>query len=945
MKKINGFVVKNSNNHIVLDFGKSCNLIKLSFKCRENTKIMYVQNAVIDSPISIGETITVKQGIQELLLARAVPATHIYIYTNESISDIKVFEDEDTNILNLYPKCIDQPLKENYYLDTVSVFTGAEGFSHYSLYTSLNGSDFELVCVKNNDKPCGENGDIYNLNGREARVIRVYYEYNSVSPESAFKKIEYTGRPSGNPTTERHMINVCDFKDSEYNIKVTDEDAVKEVYGIVTRRLGEKYKTWFDFSIGEGKKYDYYKISNKNGKVGIIGNIGVSLAAGLNYYLKYYCKVNISQVGDQVKMPNKPIMPEKDIYRETKARIRYAYNYCTLSYTNAFWGEREWRNELDWLALNGVNVVLDITAQEEVWRRFLGKIGYAVDEVKAFLTGPAYYAWQYMANEFEFGGPVPDSWFEKCTRLARHNQLIMRKLGMQTVLQGYSGMVPVNIKNYDSEIEIIPQGRWCSIQRPAMIKTDCPSFKKYAKLFYESQREVLGDAVYFATDPFHEGGITGGMSPRTISKNVLSEMLRANPDSVWVIQSWQANPTSELLAGIKEVENGTEHTVVLDLYAEKLPNYSDGKPGNPNHGYAPEFDGTPWVYCMLNNFGGRLGLHGHLDNMVSAIPKILNRCKYFVGIGMTCEASENNPVLYDFLFESVWQEDAEAKVIPANITEWLHSYSERRYGAESRTAYMAWDILEDTVYKAKHNMIGQGAPESMVNARPQFNLKKASMWGNSIIGYDPKKFEKAAELILEDYDKMYESSGYIYDLVSVFEQLLSNRALDAYNSMSDAYNRRCAKDFKAFSSIFLKIADDMERLTANCEYYRLSRFMNFVHSLAEDGDDFTKRIFIMNGKSLLTVLGYYPMSEKSREHDYSNRQWSGLIGGFYKKRWQRYIDEVLKELNGKQFNKDINWYEWEWQWARDETDYDELDYMSKCDFHEFLVDLLKERKL
>ena len=130
MKEINGFVVKNSNDHVVLDFGKSCNLIKLSFNCRENTKIMYVQNAVIDSPIPLGETITVKQGIQELLLARAVPATHIYIYTNESISDIKVFEDEDTDILNLYPKCIDQPLKENYDLDTVSVFTGAEGFSH-----------------------------------------------------------------------------------------------------------------------------------------------------------------------------------------------------------------------------------------------------------------------------------------------------------------------------------------------------------------------------------------------------------------------------------------------------------------------------------------------------------------------------------------------------------------------------------------------------------------------------------------------------------------------------------------------------------------------------------------------------------------------------------------------------------------------------------------------
>ena len=51
------------------------------------------------------------------------------------------------------------------------------------------------------------------------------------------------------------------------------------------------------------------------------------------------------------------------VTRETKLPIRYAYNYCTLSYSMAFWGEEEWRNELDWLALNGVNAVLDATAQ------------------------------------------------------------------------------------------------------------------------------------------------------------------------------------------------------------------------------------------------------------------------------------------------------------------------------------------------------------------------------------------------------------------------------------------------------------------------------------------------------------------------------------------------------------------------------------------------------
>lgn len=120
-----------------------------------------------------------------------------------------------------------------------------------------------------------------------------------------------------------------------------------------------------------------------------------------------------------------------------------------------------------------------------------------------------------------------------------------------------------------------------------------------------------------------------------------------------------------------------------------------------NHGYSSEFDGTPWVYCMLNNFGGRPGLHGHLDNMVNGIPKVLNECSHFCGIGMTCEASENNPVLYDFLFESVWQSRAEDTAVPVNIESWIEKYAERRYGRKSDSASCALKILLDTVYKAE----------------------------------------------------------------------------------------------------------------------------------------------------------------------------------------------------------------------------------------------------
>ena len=59
-------------------------------------------------------------------------------------------------------------------------------------------------------------------------------------------------------------------------------------------------------------------------------------------------------IRDRVNMPEEAVsLNGETITRETKLPVRYAYNYCTLSYAMAFWGEEEWRNELYWLALNG----------------------------------------------------------------------------------------------------------------------------------------------------------------------------------------------------------------------------------------------------------------------------------------------------------------------------------------------------------------------------------------------------------------------------------------------------------------------------------------------------------------------------------------------------------------------------------------------------------------
>lgn len=621
-------------------------------------------------------------------------------------------------------------------------------------------------------------------------------------------------------------------------------------------------------------------------------------------------------------MPKSIVLVDKEVFKETKANVRYSYNYCTLSYSMAFWGEKEWQDELDWLALNGVNVVLDATAQEEVWRRFLTKIGYSHEDILKFIAGPAYYAWAYMANLSGFGGPVHDGWFYERTELARKNHLKMRALGMYPVLQGYSGVVPNDIVNYIEDIDVIPQGTWCSFERPTMLRTTSPVFKEFAKKFYDAQREVYGDySIYYATDPFHEGGNVDNMSAREISYEILKAMLKTNEDAIWIIQSWMFNPTSELLAGLADVPNGKQHALILDLYAEKDPNYKKGCESSKNYGYSKEFDKTPWIFCMLNNFGGRLGLHGHIDNLANWIPEAYNTCDYIAGVGITPEASFNNPVLYDFLFESVWRDNFDSKIEPIDLNEWICNYAERRYGAKSKSAENAWEILLNTVYKGELNMTGQGAPESIVNSRPSLESRPASSWGNAVIAYDKADLKKAARLLLLNYETLKKSKGYIYDLITVLQQILSNNAQDIHLEMVAAFKNRDLAKFKVKSAEFLKIADLMDKVLSGSEYYLLGRWIQQAKALAQNADDFTKMLYELNAKSLITTWGSYKQCETGGLRDYSNRQWSGLIGDFYKVRWERWINERINELEGKPSLEKIDWFPWEWSWVRSNNTY------------------------
>lgn len=836
------------------------------------------------------------------------------------------------------PFHVDVDLGKLYDLTEIKVYLPVNDSGNefcYNVYTSDDGVNFDKIAAVTDKVPTAE-GDTYTVNVT-ARFVRVLVTSvgRGAGGTSTVSEIRVHGTESDKENitlrTKMEFTSYTEWLNENYGLKLTEgkydiedtyttKDTVDALNGLVTRILGSKYVSWFNFNITGKDGLDTYTLSNDGGKIKITANTGVAAAAGLNYYLKYYCNVHVSQQTKQVNMPASVVKLDKSITNTTNSEVRYAYNYCTLSYTMPFYGYEDWQRELDYLMLSGVNLILDTTATEALWVYYLQQYGYTADEALAFVCGYAYKAWWLMGNLESYGGPVSDQWVIDTLEMARVNQRYMTVMGAEPCLQGYMGALPNNIaekaqatltKLGFSSIKdsLVPQGGWASFLRPILCKTNYDGYERMAADFYASQEYLYGPVTdYYAGDLAHEGGVLpSDMSRAEMSATILEYMMDADEDAVWVIQSWHGNPNLDVLKGFGTAR--ADHVIILDLNATSSPGWE-----NTTNWNGKEFGGTGWVYCMLDNFGGRPGMHGDLSAMMNAIVKAATTGKTFKGIGLTSEATQMNPICQELLWEMAWRNEA------VDLDEWVDAYITRRYGAESESAKQAWAILSDLVY----NYSGYHTfnLNSIVNLYPGFN--PSSISGNLSPDYDPIEMEKAAELLMKDFDKLVSSECYVYDLVDLFKQMLSNSQYGYFKVAVRAYNAEDVANFTKFKDKFLESVLLMDEVCTYEKDSTITRWLGRVDEWINDDrtgeyDDFTRDMMRYNAKMLIT--GWCSGSLQN----YAYRQYSGMLRDNNYVMWEAFFDSLDKGLATGSANTPSNafYFNTQWEWAVSDKEYNE----------------------
>ncbi|KOX75831.1 Alpha-N-acetylglucosaminidase, partial [Melipona quadrifasciata] len=633
--------------------------------------------------------------------------------------------------------------------------------------------------------------------------------------------------------------------------------------GVAERLLGQRHA---------GK---FMMIMKKNvlGQVEIIGSSGVAVAWGLHYYLKNYCNVHISWEGSQIELP--PTLPDVRIKVTSNDRFRYYQNVCTLGYTSAWWQWEHWERNIDWMALNGINLALAFNGQEAIWQRVYLQLNFTSDEINEHFGGPAFLPWSRMGNIRGFGGPLTPTWHEKSLRLQHRIVQRMRELGIIPVLPAFAGHVPRAFPRLFPNVNVTKSTAWNQFSDkyccPYLLEPTDPLFQRIGELFLKTYVEEFGTDHVYNCDTFNENEpYTSELRfLRNVGRSIFQAMINVDPQAIWLMQGWlfvhDATfwTESRVEAFLTSVPLG--RMIVLDLQSEQFPQYNRLK----------SYYGQPFIWCMLHNFGGTLGMFGSAQIINRRVFEGRNmKNSTMVGTGLTPEGINQNYVVYELMNEMAYRQE------PVNLDNWLEDYASRRYGAWNEYAVAAWKNLGRTVYNFSGTRKIRG--KYVITRRPRLNL---APWN----WYDSETFYHTWHLFLQARHGRQNNTLYRHDVVDVTRQALQVKADEIYGALVGSFNTKNVTTFKLYADQLLELFDDLEAILASSKDFLLGTWLEMAKDLGDD--DAQSKLYEYNARNQITLWG-----PRGEIRDYANKQWSGIVSDYFKPRWAVFLNELSISL-------------------------------------------------
>lgn len=609
-----------------------------------------------------------------------------------------------------------------------------------------------------------------------------------------------------------------------------------------------------------------YEVDGDGERVLLRGDNTISLAMAFYRYLKEYCAVNWSWCGNrEIHIESLPI-PTKRTRRVIPQKHRVYMNYCTLGYSAPFWDWKRWEKELDFMAMNGINMPLCVIGTEAVWFETLLELGFTHGEALSYLSGPAYWPWQLMTNIEGVLPPREEAYVYRRLELGKKILARQLELGMTPIGQGYSGHVPRLLCEKYPQAKITKTGKWCGFPETYQLDPLDPLFETLGSTLLQKQKELLGNFRYLASDPFHENQPSSKMPGylRRVGKAIDRLYRTAQPDSVWVMQSWSLRKPI-----VKAVPK--DRLLILNINGQDA-------------GRKKQFWGYSYVLGNLMNYGGKNSLHGDIAALAKN-PYLLQkeRNPALCGTGLFMEGINQNPLYYDLLFDTLTCKTS------ISLSDWLRDYARRRYHSEDACLLDALALLQKSCYGGYRNAEESG---SIVCARPAPDVTRAAPNDSIGVRYDNAQLSNAVGKFLQSAAPP--TDGFLFDLCDTLRQALSNYAETLFKASMEAFHAKNKQEFIAWGSRFLSLLQDLDRLLMTREELTLRHWVEDAMKEAkteEEAEDYRK-----NALMLITIWG---PEQEPQIFDYAWKEWGGLIKEYYLPRWKIFFQELTEHFENE----------------------------------------------
>ncbi len=669
------------------------------------------------------------------------------------------------------------------------------------------------------------------------------------------------------------------------------QKAIEEAKAIIDRFTGGQLPLRLELSREKTEGgCDSYSTAMENGTLVVKASNGVALCRGAYDFIRSHGAGLRSWQGKSF-FPE--ALPETAAEKVVVSPFRdhYYLNVVTYGYTMPYWNKERWDEEIDWMALHGIDMPLALVAQEAVYRIVFKKMGFSDSQIDKWEVGPAHLPWMRMGNLSgnSFDGPLTRAWDEMQIELQKHILERMRTLGMKPIFPAFGGFVPPAFKNkYPNDVELTGWGWVPSDYRNYRLSPNNKLFVEIGSRFIHTWDSIFGKGDRYLSDSFNEMAIPNNKTLLTqYGDSIYKSIHQANPDAKWVMQGWTLGyqrgdwDEGNFQSLVKNVPD--DRFMVLDMASD----YNKFIWWNSyDWDFYPKFYNKEWVWSVIPNMGGKTAMTGNLEYYANGrldALKSSNRGN-LTGYGFAPEGVENNEMVYELLCDGGWTDQQ------INLNDWMTNYAKSRYGSEMAAIESYYNGLRNSVYNS-------------FTDHPRFGWQTAgNTTGTGSINKN-NEYRKGVEQLFAQLPENPKGTLLMNDLIEAAVIYAGGKVEDICTKIkSYAENNRKDEARKLMLTIDT-IMTDMDRALSAHTLYRLEKWEQQAQDCGTTTTE--KKKYAKNARRIVSVwYGNHTYDEPVC--DYAARLWSGMIRDYYHPRLRAELERIVDGKNSNHITLENN---------------------------------------